>query len=111
MEYRKLKVTAKGKVIGFYEESATGVEYEKQVDPDKHFFIKYAGYGIQKSVFDQLLRGKEGTVKIIEIKGSTLLSKIKDWEEHAKEVNYGTHGPQLVLPKKRMAEDLRTLFQ
>lgn len=109
LSYKKqIRVTHKGKVIGYYYENDNGlVLFQKNVDSTKHLFIKYDGYGIQKSAFDKLLRGKSGNIEINEEDTyKTYKVSIKTWEEKGKEINYGDNGIQIVLPLDNMVEDL-----
>ena len=109
-ENKKIIVKNKGKVIGFYYEYENETFlFEKFVIPRKHLFLKYDGYGIQKTVFDKLFKDKEGSVRIQEEFGAIYLSDIKSWKERGITVNIAPFGEQIILPIKEMVEDVSVL--
>ena len=60
------------------------------------------GYGIQKEVFDEYLRGKKGRIAFKEIDtGRFLIASINTWTEHSKAGNYGD-GKQIFLSERYM---------
>jgi hypothetical protein len=91
-----------GRVIGRLERDKMGApSFYKSVDPGKHFFYRYGGYGIQLSVFAKYLRGKKGMVIIEEKGGNVYKAPIWIWTSFGKVVDHG-YGRQLVLPVRRM---------
>lgn len=76
--------------------------YHKRVDSKKHKLRIFNGYGIQREVFDEYLRNRNGRVIIDETDTQMrLTADIKTWVEHGSNKNYG-EGKQTFLPIKYM---------
>lgn len=76
--------------------------FDKQVTRSKHYMRKIKGYGIQKEVFDEYLRGRKGIVRIHEKDtGKWLIASIKTWADYSKAANFGD-GKQIFLSERFM---------
>lgn len=100
-----LKITdgrGRSLTIGTLRKEGDKKYFHKKVTRAKHLMRMFSAYGIQKEAFDKYLRGKDITIVIEEEDTKdTLLSEVKDWEEHASYQNYG-HGRQMFLSTKYM---------
>lgn len=71
--------------------------FDKHVERSKHYMKRVKGYGIQKEVFDEYLRGRKGIIRIHEKDtGKWLIASIKTWTDHNHTANYGG-GKQVFL--------------
>lgn len=78
----------------------------KMVDKDKHYFRKYEGYAISKSLYDKLVKdGCRVIVFIEELDGEwnrTLVSEIDKWERCSEIHKSEGYEEQLVMPESNM---------
>jgi len=82
--------------------SHKGRIFYKPVERKKHFMRIVSGYGIQKEVFDEYLRGRKGRVFIHEKDtGKWLIASIKTWTHHSSTQNFGD-GKQIFLSERFM---------
>ena len=90
------------KLVGRLFKRKSGLLFRKNVKRNKHFMDIMSGYGIQKAVFDEYLRGKKGVIQIKETDtGKFLVASIKTWTENSKSGNYGD-GAQIFLSERFM---------
>lgn len=81
-----------------------GDEFVKRVIDKKHFFKLYKGYGIQKSVLQELVSKGVRKVKIINDKGMEYVAPISVWVQYGVVKDFG-HGEQVFLSIDRMTSD------
>ena len=91
-----------GKKIGVVLSDPRGLTYRTWRDPERHYFIKYAGYGIDLKV---LLVLKKKGVERIEVsfdhpKGKIEESKIDWWLNNGIRVQEKGYDMQCILPEK-----------
>lgn len=79
-----------------------GDTYHRSVN-NRHYFVKYGGYGVQTLILDRLIRKKVKYIVITTHKGTKLKSDIIDWVRWGRKRNYG-HGKQTFLGTKFMKE-------
>lgn len=91
--------------VGTLVQLADGIAFIKKVTRSRHFMRVIQGYGIQKQVFDNHLRGKKGYIFIIEDDtGKKLRASIKNWTNNSSTQNYGD-GKQIFLSEKFMEKE------
>lgn len=93
----------KGRVnVGSLRKTKSGLFFKKNVVRSKHYMRIVQGYGMQKEIFDQYLRGKKGRIAIKEVDtGKFLIASINTWGKHSKSGNYGD-GKQIFLAERYM---------
>jgi len=88
--------------VGYLQLSPKGRVFYKPVKRIKHFMRVVDGYGIQKAVFDEYLRGRKGRVIVHEKDtGKYLVASIKTWTLHSSNQNFGD-GKQIFLSERFM---------
>lgn len=100
---KETRILYRGRNVGILITKGIETIFQKFVNPRKHFFRMYMGYGIQKEVFDKLLKNRKGRVIINEKGGKTFESSIKEWEKRGIEGDWGD-GEQVFLPIRFMRD-------
>lgn len=77
-----------------------GDTYYRTVE-NKHFMVKYNGYGIQKDVLTKLAAKGIENIKITTKRGTKHLTTVRNWVTKGKSGRYG-HGDQIFLSIKAM---------
>lgn len=79
--------------------SVIGNEYHRTVT-NAHYMVKHRGYGIQSSIFSELI--SKGVQRIVlHTKTGVLSSWLYDWTDKGVVKDYG-HGAQIFLPVDQM---------